>query len=123
MNETKFTKGPWESDEVSDDGAILAIGGINIAMVSSPDDFPCLDLDGLTPEGLKSLWNEHRANRSLIAAAPELYEALRALCAWHDHPALTGNKDGAPVADWAPSFDKTVTMVHAALAKARGEQA
>lgn len=42
-------------------------------------------------------------------------KALKALCAWQDHPSLTGLPEGAPVAEWAPSFDKTVKMVHAAL--------
>lgn len=57
----------------------------------------------------------------LIAAAPELLAALEAVCAWHSHEALTGLPHGAPVASWAPSFDKTVKMVHAAIAKAKGE--
>lgn len=60
-------------------------------------------------------------NSALIAAAPELLAALEALCAWYDHPALTGLDDGAPVASWAPSFDETVKMIHAAIAKAKGE--
>ena len=54
----------------------------------------------------------------LHGAAPRLLSALKSLAAWHDHPALTGLPDGYPVADWAPSFDETVSMTHAAIAKA-----
>lgn len=64
---------------------------------------------------------EKREDAMLYAAAPELLAALKALSAWHDHSALTGLPDGAPVADWAPSFDETVNMVHAAIAKAEGK--
>jgi hypothetical protein len=63
---------------------------------------------------------ENIANAALISAAPDLLAALKALCAWHDHEALTGLPYGKPVAAWAPSFDDTVKMVHAAIAKARG---
>ena len=64
---------------------------------------------------------DQKANAALIAAAPELLAAVEALCAWGDHPALTGLPNGAPVADSAPSFDETVKMVHAAIAKANGQ--
>lgn len=60
---------------------------------------------------------------SAISALPELLAALRALMAWSDHESLTGLPDDAPVADSAPSFDATVKMIHAALAKAAGYQA
>ena len=59
----------------------------------------------------------------LIAAAPELLEALEALMAWSDHTDLTGLPADAPVAASAPSFDETCTMVHRAIAKAKGLEA
>ena len=62
---------------------------------------------------------DQKANARLISAAPDLLAALEALCAWSDHPDLTGLPDGAPVADSAPSFHDTVEMVHAAIKKAR----
>jgi len=86
MSETRFTPGPWweESDtyQVPRIWARFPDG--------SPCDVACAEGDGSIP------FEERRANARLIAAAPELYEALKKaldqsgcdgdLCAyaWHD---------------------------------------
>jgi hypothetical protein len=82
----------------------------------------------INPRGKSDLGIPSRADRktaALIVRAVNSHDALvaalKALSAWHDHPALTGLPDGSPVADWAPSFDETVNMVHAALLAA-GEE-
>ena len=72
------------------------------------------------PIGIACERPDQKSNAHLMSAAPDLLAALEALCAWSDHSALTGQPDGAPVADSAPSFDETVNMVHAAIKKARG---
>lgn len=67
---------------------------------------------------------EFKAWREIVQkvnAHDELVAALKAVCAWGDHPALTGRPDGSPVPDSVPSFDDTVKMVRAALAKAEGK--
>jgi hypothetical protein len=58
-----------------------------------------------------------QANQSLIAAAPELYEALDTLIRW----AKIGNKDFEGVGDSHHMADEWVAA-RKALAKARGEQ-
>lgn len=52
------------------------------------------------------LTDQHLADAHLIAAAPELYEALRDMCE------IGGEDDGADI----------ITKANAALAKARGER-
>ena len=68
------TPGPWEWDEISDDGSVIRVGGGHIASVMSPDDFPCLNEEEMAEE-IDGLWVEHRANCRLIAASPDLLEA------------------------------------------------
>lgn len=102
--EIKHTPGPWRIERPSNDIEIVS-GKYHIAYAGT-----CVNFS--ESEALK--------NGALISAAPELLAALQALCAWHDHEALTGLPYGDPVAAWAPSFDDTVKMIHAAIAKATG---
>lgn len=103
MSTTKWTPGPWHHGFFRNPGAdprfagcdIAADGGTNIGLAY-------FQRDEHTPE-------ECKANARLIAAAPELYEALAAVVkAADDYP-----------------FSHTSFVVHpwmrAALAKARGE--
>lgn len=95
--ETKFTKGPWSIavDEESNNVEIQAPNEwrSRIAGVSS-----------WKGTGVAGFWAEEAAgNANLIAAAPELYEALEALL-----------DDGG-------GNDDVRALGHAALAKARGE--
>lgn len=103
MSETKFTKGPWSAFCV---GSTVAVDigpkptGAGTCIVSWPGFDSCnLPL------------REQKANAHLIAAAPELYEALEE---------LVDLMEGVRTGDYTPdSF--TNQVAHSALAKARGE--
>ena len=87
MAEPKYTKGPWEN---VDDAYIEAANGtvvVNEMNTALPDE-------------------QITANAHLIAAAPELYEALEAMLRFGD----IGSRAAAEI------------KAHAALAKARGER-
>lgn len=66
MSETKFTKGPWSVDGWHTSAVIAKLSDLTYVRVAECDtkDFPNPD------------W---KANAHLIAAAPELYEALEEL--------------------------------------------
>lgn len=98
--ETKFTKGPWQKccfspqiEAIDPDGNVTIIATLK-------DGFPV----------------EREANTRLIAAAPELYDALAA--GWFLLRNGTKDKETGISVDLGPWLDK----VRAALAKARGEQ-
>lgn len=98
MNETKFTPGPWSvrvdmyefHDVVSDTAVIACTAGGR----------------GMTKE-------EYQANAYLIAAAPELYDALEM--------AEDQLMNIAESGEWPQKFDGLLSEIHAALCKARGE--
>lgn len=103
MNKPQFTPAPWIvfKKDKSKPGTILANGKVG---VFGDDDFPIVLADANT-------WiKEHKHNSNLIAAAPELYEALDR-CLGH----LTGGLDG----DF--TGEDPVNAAREALAKARGE--
>lgn len=67
MNMPKFTPGPWEVSKVyGQQGLIVALGGEAIASVT----------------GYYTRAGQTEGNARLIAAAPELYEALCELLEW-----------------------------------------
>lgn len=86
--QTKWTPGPWSNDRIGE--IAVSLGDDNIALV-------CF-------EGELNDEKECEANAHLIAAAPELYEALKEVVA------LSDRKQHA----W--------DNARAALAKARGER-
>lgn len=75
----KHTPGRW----VVEDNAIMAVVGAHICTVSTSDDFPCItENDDQTEEEARASCDaESEANARLIAAAPELLEALKAIVA------------------------------------------
>lgn len=97
-----YTPGPWRYD----DGEIVAPGQAVVARVYDADDFPCAD-----PETVEE-WDraavEFRGNAALIAAAPDLLEALLAIVERFDRQVGSS-------ALWR--------QARAALAKATGGQA
>src|SRR5687768_8810194 len=115
MSEPKWTPGPWrprdegppETDVCGPDGRLLATAFPNVDHGSEP---PGLWLVKSIPEA--------EANARLIAAAPELYEALEFI---FDHIA---DKERGP-RDLYPAFgldaSRALEMARAALAKARGD--
>lgn len=65
------TPGPWTNEDFT----ITADDGSVISDVHSIDDFPCIDQDN-DADQLEKLNAELQANARLIAAAPDLLEAL-----------------------------------------------
>lgn len=96
MTERKWTPGPWlvEVDESSQVERYPMIASENYGVVGS--------------EGMYGVIETDYANAHLIAAAPDLYEALESLVRDYDIGEMTDT----------PELD----AANAALAKARGEQ-
>jgi hypothetical protein len=101
MNEPKFTPGPWKVEdgelvaEMPTCGAMCVLGQIYGA-----DDYPCRDDD---------IDAECKANARLIAAAPDLYAALKDL--W----------DRWGMVDWTSVHDAALMdAARAAIARAEG---
>lgn len=111
MGETKFTPGPWHAS-CHDVIGKRAIGDSGVRFWSvTPEGKYRGDVANVGSAehigGIKL--GERDANAHLIAAAPDLYEALEA----------------ADKALWAEGYtvaDPTVVKIAAALTKARGEQ-
>lgn len=109
MTETKFTTGPWvvEEDWTTDrDINGHARGDKYIAGF----DITSKDIPIITCEGISGSGPTERANAYLIAAAPELYEALQACLNFMEN---TESELGFSL--------ESADQARAALAKARGE--
>jgi hypothetical protein len=104
--ETKWTRGPWQATKCRN-----GLPYVNIYRVSGPSDGtePCTILFETKYEAAA----ENRANARLIAAAPEMYEALERLLLAHD---------GGTAARSVRQQRVDVAFARATLAKARGEQ-
>lgn len=116
MSETKWTPGPWPLETVETSvGSCHKIGAFPSAGVRKQVP-ACVYADRLRPglDDRNPIAVELLANARLIAAAPELYEALE-----HCENLLMryeiNRVDGGAIADEA------LTKIRAALAKARGE--
>ena len=101
MSETKFTPGPWRYEY--EDGYCGELIGANGGMICTFTDEP------------------NEANANLIAAAPDLYEALKEV--------LLAERLGTRPPETAMQAEEkldrikhAVIKAEAALAKARGEQ-
>ena len=97
MTEWKWTKGPWV---ITDMGTLISEGG----NVNHPIEVAGLNIAHFSRYECKT---HQSANANLIAAAPDLYEALENLL-------NVINGDGGTKPD-------ARELCHAALAKARGE--
>lgn len=95
MSKPKFTPGPWRTD------CRLIGGQIRITQVPNAN---------MTVAQVNGRQGEQEANARLIAAAPELLEALERLMLSRDASWTGGH-------DWEEALDEAA----AALAKARGE--
>ena len=72
MTEAKFTKGPWRVDD-NHDRDVQDSNGNEICTAFSELDLGCeWKIEGVIPQSE----TEAHANACLIAAAPEMYEAL-----------------------------------------------
>ncbi len=87
---TKHTPGPWKVD--LETGEIEAQGAV-LGTIYGADDYPCCEED---------VSEECRANARLIAAAPEMLDALKACLNMVDG-------DGCP-----PNFDEIRRIVRKA---------
>ncbi|MEQ5857268.1 hypothetical protein NFI08_16465 [Halomonas sp. EF61] len=111
MSETKFTPGPWFAHDDHPQHACYHIAPADywhdeLATIYSPGD----------PEA--------DANASLIAAAPELYEALEVFGRLADQLDGDDEVERTPDDEWAKFrlLASDYRKARAALAKARGEQ-
>ena len=100
MAETKFTPGPWELVSLSGYGNPFSLRMPYIADMAKPDQ---------THYGVQSI--RRREDAYLIAAAPELYEALE------ETERYFSDADGLDEDEYIYRH-----RVRAALAKARGEK-
>jgi hypothetical protein len=112
-NPPAFTKGPWKYGHLGTE--VLWIG---------PDynQTPVAHID----HDMEYARDNSRANAALIAAAPELYEALMAILAAERHSLHVGYDNGTGggnyvYADVVRLDDEAFDKARAALAKARGE--
>ena len=101
MSERKWTKGPWvtEPENYDGDGGVLVrVGG----------DYPrnCI-ANAWRQQSAMEVDDEGQANAHLIAAAPDLYEALEMVNLWFEGSDM--------------DLAKVLKPVKAALSKARGE--
>ncbi|OAJ67740.1 hypothetical protein [Gluconobacter cerinus] len=106
MSEAKFTPAPW----IAKKGTGWFVTRPNARMAHVVGMSPKTSLVGAENEEE----DEARANAHLIAAAPELYEALRMA-------ANDLNTAAHFLPDTRLALLETVKQAHAALAKARGE--
>lgn len=75
MTEPKFTKGPWVARDLETKTAILA----NDCMIAEAHSYGAFrQSEGAPDRAIR------RANARLIAAAPNLYEALKKIAAFDD---------------------------------------
>lgn len=95
---SKYTPGPWHVAERDDDGDVLYT----------------VEADNL-PVAYIYRKAEREANARLIAAAPEMLEALKELTAW-DLENLPGE-----VSLGFSGIEKDIALAKAAIAKATGE--
>ena len=104
MNETKFTPGPWTTQGWGALWAYIPVNDARHNLVCSMYPDPAHDYSR----------NEVLANAHLIAAAPDLYEALAGIIADDD--------SSTSLALQRSRWDDRMVAARAALAKARGEQ-
>lgn len=107
----KHTPGPWETGRGADGLPIIH---------TAPDTFSPSG-QGVAHVCKRPMCQEHTANARLIAAAPEMYEALLSVKAWLEqlrdlHKASENNRTEWPM----PGMSARYREVCAALARAEG---
>jgi hypothetical protein len=107
---SNFTKGPWL---IYDDGTAEDSSDIIMAHVGDIDDEARFDICVMSVDEGRPI-AERKANARLIAAAPELLEALELAYEAAMEPSRNGKPDG-----FAQST--TAIKIRAAIQKAKGE--
>ena len=105
---SKHTPGPWSifTDEKHKHNAGIEADGFSIICIGYPDETLAMDVSGVHGRTEE----ETQANARLIAAAPDLLEALEAIM-------------GSDVFEWNGSAAFWLQdKVRASIAKAKGEQ-
>lgn len=104
----KHTPGPWHVSKVDRDWVVSALS----------TDAVDYSVAYCQPSGWHKKDLNHKANAHLIAAAPDLLEALKSVINAIDTAnALTGHLEG-----FAKVFAPTLAAANAAIAKAEGQQ-
>ncbi len=106
---TNFTKGEWVIDKSYVTMISIAVDNVFIADVDS-------DTMHLENECFADPTTEQLANAHLIAAAPDMYEALEQMVSMYCELIDSGD-----CGNWNPREDDAVLIANAALKKARGE--
>ena len=111
MNQLKHTPGEWKAD-IEDDGLqlILITAGDEVIAEVHGDPRPVSDTEDCTEEGI--------ANGKLIAAAPDLLDALITVRNWISLSPITRGLSTRE--QLAEAFDLART-INAAIAKATGQ--
>ena len=115
-NERKWTPGPWAIDFSSVISKADALPAGRVHGYGCGNDFVADLNDGEYHEYTDR--DEQDANAHLIAAAPDLYEALEE-CLNAEMARRKKLKDGAPASEYS---DARIARIRAALSKARGEK-
>jgi hypothetical protein len=105
MNKPTFTKGPWHAFEQN--GSNPKTKGL--FAITAPHESGSQQTVAVTP--FAGDGNELWANARLIAAAPELFEALKAIY-----------EIDVPDAEWSPTLEKCFGVALDAIAKVEGEK-
>lgn len=108
MNDPKFTPGPWRTD------CRLIGGQIRITQVPNAN---------MTVAQVNGRQGEQEANARLIAAAPEMLEALEVALGDIDtmEAAISGDASSYDAAGLLNTFGHMRRSMSAAIAKAKGE--
>lgn len=117
---SKHTPGPWvveEWDVREPDGCVIN-GGLQVVAIKN--GAKC-SIYAATEDGDG---DEMEANLNLIAAAPELLDALMQMVAIHDEPSGFDGKFGKAldeaIAAQRDKIDERLSIARAAIAKAKG---
>jgi hypothetical protein len=116
-----FTPAPWRVDNpvLPRDGWGAREGEDRCELTCLPH--PTFDAIEIYARRQRDDYAEHEANARLIAAAPDLYEALLEAKGLADMAVMSDDQEGTPSEDQA-ALEKLRAKIGAALAKARGEQ-
>lgn len=116
----KHTPGPWSifTDEKHKHNAGIEADGFSIICIGYPDETPAMDDSGVCGRTEE----EAQANARLIAAAPDLLEALEFYAlSYTDEELFQLAESTSGMGEICPTTAKREIIRRAAIAKAKGE--